>query len=219
MCGRFIGCGAAARLTLFRFEVDPGEVVAGGGQHFFEEVGETQGDARGVDAGVASVDVDVAQVGVDDQPDASALVVDESHRGDGSGMDVEIFLHLLGGGEGEARASELGGEIFCLEGLVGRNHQQIEVGLLPVGEEKVFEHRGTDVAAHGLAFLHGEGRAVAERDILDAEPVEEVIDSGFGRGAQVVPLRRASFISCGLEISIHIVKIRGAPLPQARPSF
>lgn len=76
MSGRFIGCGAGLRLTLFRFEVDPGEVVAGGGQHFFEEVGKAQGDARGVDAGVASVDVDVAQVGVDDQPDASALVVD-----------------------------------------------------------------------------------------------------------------------------------------------
>lgn len=92
---------------LFAGKGDPGVGVGGGGEHAGEEVGKAEHHAGGVDAGMAGVEVAVAELLVDDKAHAAVAVVDEAQGGDGAGMDVEIVGHMLLVGEGEAGAAEL----------------------------------------------------------------------------------------------------------------
>lgn len=185
-------------LWLFGGEGDEGVGVAGGGDNFGEEVDEGEYDAGCVDAGMAGVDGAVAQVIVDNKPDFVAFVVYQSHGRYGAGVDVEQLLHGFGRGERQPRAAQLAGKELGFERLVGGNHEEVEVGHLPIGEKQILEHRGVDGAAHGLAFFHGEGCGVAARAVAHARAVEKVVDCGFDLGALDAvgrpPLKNGYFI-------------------------
>lgn len=79
--------------------------VAGGGEDAVQEVGEREDDAGGVDAGVTGIFRAVAEVLVDYQSHLALLVVDEAHRRDGAGVDVEVIHHVLLIGKRQTRAA------------------------------------------------------------------------------------------------------------------
>lgn len=147
--------------SLFPHQLDPSVVVAGGGEDVLEEGVQAEYEAGGVDAGMAGVGGDPFQVAVDDQAHMMIPVVDQSHRRDCARMNAEVSVHMLRGCEREARAAQLRRQVFSLEGFVGRHHQQIEIGLLLVGQKEILEYGCSGLFPHSLTFLHGERRRMA----------------------------------------------------------
>ena len=78
-----------------------------GGEKFFEDIRRGDGEGGRVDAGVAADGFRGGDGAVDDKLDGVVRVVHEAEDADGTGGDVEIFLHIRRVGEGQARHAEL----------------------------------------------------------------------------------------------------------------
>lgn len=159
--------------------------VVCGGDYAGEEIVEREDYAGGVDAWMAGIEFvgrgfSVKEILVNDEVYVRIRVVYQAHWRYGAGINVKIFHHGLFRREGESCASQLRGEIFGLERLVGRNHEQIELRLLLVREEQILEYRSADGIAHSLAFLHRESRGVDEGGVFHAQTVKKIVDGCFG---------------------------------------
>lgn len=128
---------------------------------FLQKGVQAEDEAGGVDAGMAGVGDDPFQVAVDDQAHMMIPVVDQTHRRDRARMNAEVAVHMLRGCERQSCAAQLRRQVFSLEGFVGRHHQQIEIGLLLVGQKEILEYGCSGLFPHSLTFLHGERRRMA----------------------------------------------------------
>ena len=71
-----------------------------------------------VDAGVTSEPFILQHILVDQKLHFILVVVHQPHDTHRSRRDVQISLHILRLGKGQAGGADLGGQIFCLKGLV-----------------------------------------------------------------------------------------------------
>ena len=69
------------------------------------------------------------------------------------------------------------GEFLCLEGLVPRHHQQVEVRFLPVAKEQILADRGTQAVIYDHAVLHGVGpqKGMVGAPVLQPQRVQQII--------------------------------------------
>ena len=105
------------------------------------------------------------------------LVVRQPHNRRGARRTIQILLHILRGGKAQAGNAQLMGEFLCLEGLVPRHHQQVEVRFLPVAKEQVLADRGTQAVINDHAVLHGVGpqKGMVGAPVLQPQRVQQII--------------------------------------------
>lgn len=169
------------QVLVFPHQVHGLEVVADGRQEFVDNFAGAEFEARGVDAGVAAEPLVAQHVLVDEEFHGVTGVVHEAHDANGAGLDVEVFEHVVGIGEGKARRVNLRGEFLGLEFLVAWHHEQVECGLLAIAQEQVFAYDHAEHAVYHVAGFHGVSVSVVCALIFHAEAVEEVVGPDFPR--------------------------------------
>ena len=107
----------------------------------------------------------------------------------------EAEMHVLGGILVEP--PQLGGQVFCLEGLVSGHHQQIELRALPVAEEQVLAYFPAQDGLDQQAVLHGVGMVVVHPVKGDGQGVQ-----GVGNGVLLgrALLRRPAGIAYRIDV-------------------
>ena len=83
-------------------------------------------------------------------------VIHESHDADRSGSQAEIFLHMVIIRKGKSRGADLFGENFCLEFLMPRHQEEVELRLLGVAEEEVLADMDPKDFVGTVACVDGE---------------------------------------------------------------
>ena len=109
-------------------------------------------------------------------------------------MRVKITLHLLGTPEAQARGVDLFREQLGFEGLFPGHDQQVEICLLPVGQEEVFADLRPQQAFHQFTFLYGVCVLMVHPEIFDSETVQEIVAALLpGRARLLRPAGEKSF--------------------------
>ncbi len=148
---------------------------------FAQQVLGAQLDAAGVLAGVAAQVFAPQNLLVDDQAHPPLGVVHQAQHADAARVQVEELFHKSLPRKAETGHAQLGGEVLGLERLVPGHHQQIELGLLPVAEEQVFADEHLQHPVDVLADLHGGGGGVVGAQVLDPQPVQQIVGAHLAR--------------------------------------
>ena len=165
--------------------------MAQGGDDGAGQIAGGDGEGGGVQAGVEADLGPVQHRAVDDQTDALVRVVHQTQNAQRAGGDIQQGLHLFVGCEAQPRAAQSLGEILGLEDLVALHEQQIEVGLLAVGQQKILADRAAEGRFDLPAQLHRGGGGVVGAAVRNAQPVEQGVAFLFLGGAFGKVRRRA----------------------------
>ena len=123
------------------------------------------------------------KIPIDEQTDFMPLVIHQTENTGGSRMGVQIMLHLLRRTEAQTGGPDLFGENLGLEGLFSRHDQEIEVRLLPVGQEQVFADAAAEQSLHQFTVLNGVGVLVIDTVILHGKGIQKIIAALLTGGA------------------------------------
>ena len=142
-------------------------------QKAVQEVGPGQLEGGGGKAGMTADEVPLHQLPVYHQLHLPLPVVHQLKGAGRPGGGPQQLHHMLRCGEGQPGAAQLGGDVLGFEGLVPRHHQQVEVGLLPVGEQQVLADGSAQHLFHRLAVLHGVGIFMVTPLVGDAQLIQK----------------------------------------------
>ena len=117
-------------------QIHQGGRVAHRGEEALQQIRPAHLQGGGGKAGVAADVLSRQQLPVDHQAHPALRVVDELKHTGRAGGRTQQLAHLLRRGEGEAGTVQLGGDVLGFKGLVPRHHQQVEIGLLPIGQQR-----------------------------------------------------------------------------------
>ena len=112
----------------------------------FRKLGSVKGERSGVEAGVAGEFLRGKNILVQHKTNLAVCVIYKRKYAGAAAFDPQNVFKVFFCGEAQTGAAKLCGKILGLEWLVTGHYQQIEIGLLTVGEEKIFcdaaaEHR------------------------------------------------------------------------------
>ena len=131
------------------------------------------------------------QIAVHQQLDLIVMIVHQSEYADRAGCDVEIFLQLFGGAEGQAGRADLLGQLPGDELLMTGKGQEIISVALGIAQKEILADSDSQQLLDIEAALDGADGFMIDAGKGNIQPLEKIIDAlllrkaGVGRAAGV----------------------------------
>ena len=142
-----------------------------------------------------------SEIFVYDQTYMFLRIKNQPHRRYRARTYMEVFFHHFRRRERQPGTPDLRRKILGFKRLIGRQHKQKELRLLPIGKTQIFKSRNSQLIAHSGTLFHRKCSPVAIRHIIHPKLIQKIIYSQFRIAAGIVSISRTSFINSSL---IHI---------------